>query len=170
MSFVTAYLLRADLRGAPFSELYPAVGKEYFFTLIYFSALSAAGFWIFGLKRESLDAASPSLALFSAIARIGCLYAGCCGGKNGVPTAESELVFGAAAFVFLQFFRKKDALFKYIAAYAAFRLVAEFFRAEPAPYYAVQICAAAVLLAVGAIWIVGSRLRRSALELKAENF
>ncbi|MDR1094542.1 MAG: prolipoprotein diacylglyceryl transferase [Clostridiales bacterium] len=157
LSFVTAYLIRDDLRGLSLPELLPILGKEYFFTLVYFSALSAAAFWVFGLPFAALDKAAPSLAAFSAIARIGCLWAGCCGGINGVPTAELELAFGVTAFVLLQFFCKKGALLKYVAAYSAFRLIAEFFRAEPAPYHAVQICAAAALAVAGAAFLYAGR-------------
>jgi prolipoprotein diacylglyceryltransferase len=117
-------------------------------------------FFIFGLKPSRVNVAAPSLAIFSCIARIGCIYTGCCSGLYGIPTAWLELAFGAAAFVWLHFFTKKDALFKYIAAYSIFRLATEFFRAEPAPYYAVQILAGIVLAVAAAVWIVRAKKKR----------
>jgi len=178
LSFVTAYVLAdlsgPDIRGAKFSELLSILGKEYFFTLIYFTALSVALFWIFNGKPSQLNAAAPALAVFSAIARIGCLWAGCCAGKNGVPIPWMELGFGIAAFVLLQTANlgmrqskrirpplcgiQKYSLIIYVAAYSLFRLITEFFRAKPAPFYMVQIYAAAALVVIGAYCIVKSTL------------
>jgi phosphatidylglycerol:prolipoprotein diacylglycerol transferase len=99
-------------------------------------------------KEKIFRIVTPAIPLFHGFGRIGCLFAGCCYGKE---LAEPIKLFGAvhivripiqafeAVFEFIMFFailkiekRRKDwnMLKFYLLAYAMFRFVNEFFRGD----------------------------------------
>ena len=100
--------------------------------------------------RRTLDWAAPAIPLFHAVARIGCLFAGCCYGfvsPWGVPNVhfdEGVLLFPVQIFesvcnllIFIAILvaaraRKSDKYSAeiYLASYAVCRFVLEFFRGD----------------------------------------
>jgi phosphatidylglycerol:prolipoprotein diacylglycerol transferase len=94
------------------------------------------------------DFFAPALALGHAIGRIGCLFAGCCHGKesnlpwavmsSGVylhPTQLYESLGNFLLFAFLYFYSKKEhkagmPIAIYLMGYAVLRFVVEFFRGD----------------------------------------
>ena len=93
---------------------------------------------------------TPAIPLFHGIGRIGCLFGGCCYGRelavpislfgmlhfDRVPTQVFEAVFGFLIFFVIIFIERKrnewDSLQFYLLAYATFRFANEFFRGDEA--------------------------------------
>jgi len=91
---------------------------------------------------------APAIPLFHGFGRIGCLFAGCCYGKelsepvnlfnavhvNRIPTQLFEAIFEFAIFAVIVIVGRKrkelDLLKIYLLSYAAFRFANEFFRGD----------------------------------------
>lgn len=91
---------------------------------------------------------TPAIPLFHGFGRIGCLFAGCCYGKelsepinlfnalyiNRIPTQLFEVIFEFILFAAILVIGKKhkemDLLKIYLISYAVFRFVNEFFRGD----------------------------------------
>lgn len=116
----------SNLTGLAFHTLY-SLG----FLLLYSSLL------LYILKLNSpnyINAAVPSIAIFTGISKIGCIVAGCCGGivigNVLIHTAIIESCAGFLLFIVFQFFIKTNRLPKYLIIYGSFRFLIEFLRAR----------------------------------------
>ena len=157
LSFLTAFALSpyelttylASTGTSPLS-LIGSVGREYYLTLVYFALLATALFSLTKTPLKNLNVLAPSLALFSVVARLGCMTAGCCEGLYGVPIRELEFTFGVIAFIYLQIFEPRrngsTALLQYLTVYSAFRFATSFFREDATgTVIAMQILSVAVI-------------------------
>lgn len=90
---------------------------------------------------SSLNSLIPSILLFHAIGRIGCMLGGCCYGKivnlsffsfsiERFPVREIEFLFLVTLFLLFQFIIKENRLIIYLAFYSLFRFVIEYYRGD----------------------------------------
>lgn len=133
-AFALNYLLHPIARG---DNLYNLMGLA--FHTLYSSGflLLYASLFLYILKLNAanyINAAVPSIAIFTGISKIGCAVAGCCGGIVAgnviIPTAIIECVSGFLLFFVLQFFIKTNRLPAYLIIYGIFRFLIEFLRAR----------------------------------------
>ncbi len=76
---------------------------------------------IFGSEKLA-DKAVPSVLVFTAIARVGCVAAGCCGGALNLVE-----IFLAVGFLVIYEIKRLNAVW-YACAYSLFRFIIEFFK------------------------------------------
>ena len=112
------------------------------FTLSFYSRKDTA------FKEKLFQMTVPAFPLFHAFGRIGCLFAGCCYGKeldspivigniiqfSEIPIPIFESVFEFVIFAILNVIEKRntkcDLLKVYLISYAIFRFINEFFRGD----------------------------------------
>lgn len=133
-AFVLNYLLHPiawgdnfyNLSGLAFQTLY-SLGFLFLYSSILLSILKLSA-------TNYINAAVPSVAIFTGISKIGCAVSGCCGGivigNNIIPTAIIESVAGFLLFFVFQFLIKANRLPKYLIIYGSFRFLIEFLRAR----------------------------------------
>jgi len=115
-----------NLTGLAFHTLY-AIGFLLLYSslLLHITKLNTANY---------MNAAVPSIAIFTGISKIGCIVAGCCGGivigNVKIPTAIIECAASLSLFIVFQFFIKTNRLPKYLIVYGLFRFLIEFLRAR----------------------------------------
>lgn len=148
-----------NLTGLAFHTLY-SIGFLFLYSsfLLHVLKLNAKNY---------INAAVPSVAIFTGISKIGCAVAGCCGGivtgNVVIPTAIIESVTGFLLLVAFQFFIKTNRLSKYLIIYGSFRFLVEFLRAHTYSVMILDILKpeqlyAMIMVAVGIILTL--RLRR----------
>ena len=114
-------------------------GTAFIVWIICFIGFSALFLRLYKLDlKRCLDIIAPPLLLATAIARIGCLFAGCCYGAEislgdnivHFPIRETEAVFSFILSIILCCKFKGKRLSVYLIAYPAFRFFAEFLRGD----------------------------------------
>ncbi len=86
-------------------------------------------------KNQATALLTPAIPLFHAFGRMGCFFAGCCGGRLFIPVQIIESLFNVILFVLLLIYQKKNkestqVLEIYLLSYGIFRFVIEFFRED----------------------------------------
>lgn len=132
------------------------------------------------------DIAAPAIAVAHGMGRIGCLFAGCCHGKvtdawYGVYTAylgkktvpiqlfEALFLFALCAFLIWRLLkRKKSNLAVYLIAYAIWRFVVEFWRADDRGASLVSFLSPSQMIAVILFLIGGALLLKAYLRERKE--
>ena len=133
-AFALNYLMHPIAWGDNFSNL-TGLAFHTLYSLGFLFLYSSLLLHILKLNTEDyINAAVPSVAIFTGVSKIGCSVAGCCGGivigNFLVPTAIIECVAGFLLFIVFQFFIKTDRLSKYLIIYGLFRFLIEFLRAH----------------------------------------
>jgi len=82
------------------------------------------------------DAYVLPISIAVALGRVGCLFNGCCMGKNGFPAPVLEIGFHLTMFGLVLFWRQRRILAGswfplYMLSYCIFRFCVEFIRTEP---------------------------------------
>lgn len=85
--------------------------------------------------REEFFYLTPVFPLFHIFGRIGCYFAGCCYGKNGIPIQLIEAALNLVIFIITyQSLKKKTNYFRpiglYFVMYGTIRFILEFFRGD----------------------------------------
>ncbi|HRX49172.1 MAG TPA: prolipoprotein diacylglyceryl transferase [Spirochaetota bacterium] len=123
-----------------------AAGFTFYAGLLVFIAISWRWMVLFGFKTDLyFNEIVPSITLFHAIARIGCILAGCCYGIkidfqllsftiSRFPVREIEIIFLLIMTVLFQIKILKNRLIIYLAGYSLLRLILEFFRGDDRGY------------------------------------
>ena len=122
ISVLTAFLIFPDIMR-DLQEGWFNVGFQYYITAVCFIVFSRGFLHFAKVDKQYAEAAIIPVVVFSAVARVGCLVAGCCEGARW-----AEFIFALAALAALIFFVKKYRTAVYLAAYSAFRFINEFFR------------------------------------------
>lgn len=131
-AYLLNYLTQPNARNLPFLQTV-GLAFSYFFCMGFLFLFSSIFLVLVKLDAAKyINASVPAVVLLSAVCRIGCIIAGCCGGivVSGVkiPTAEIECAVGVLLFFIFQFIVKTKRLPKYLLIYAPLRFILEFFR------------------------------------------
>lgn len=123
LSFLSHFFFVKNFWEYPVYYALNVTGPQYFTTLTYFLPLFYFALKIFKFHSPLegrpvrgvvafFNLVLPSLVLFSAVARIGCMFGGCCGGItiNGfaVPAREFEFIFALTALFIICYFQYKN--------------------------------------------------------------
>jgi prolipoprotein diacylglyceryltransferase len=126
--------------------------------------------FLLGVRAKTGDGFAVPLAAAVAVGRWGCFFNGCCSAPgHAVPLYESA--FHASMALVLWRLERVEALRwqllkLYFITYAVFRFLVEFIRVEPRVAWGLtgyQFGAAALALAMAALWAVDERLKRRTL-------
>lgn len=159
--------------GAKPGELFTTGGISFYPGLLGFLGAAALAALLLRLPvGQTMDTIAPGVPLFHAFGRVGCWFGGCCYGAEcdftlfGVrfthlPTQLMEAAFCLVLFFALEYAVKRHRLAVYLCAYAVWRFVIEFWRADErgallpgVPLSPAQQIAVLCLLGVGlaALW------------------
>lgn len=151
------------------------IGAQASFTA-YWGALIGVSLWALIARKPILAAANalaPAVMAGGSVARLGCVFAGCCRGLPGLPLFHPWPLYDVAALfgavmigIHLEKRRAGGALLAFLIAYGLLRFFLEFARDVPAS--ALGLTAgqwfAAAQAAVGVALVVAGRAKSPAIE------
>jgi len=146
LSNVAGWFFYSGLFELPLVERVRAAGFTFYAGLLVFLTISWRWMVISGYKTGLyFNEIVPSITLFHAISRVGCILAGCCYGitidfnifsftLKQFPVREIEIAYLLIMTVLFQIKILKNRLIIYLTTYSLLRLILEFFRGDDRGY------------------------------------